>query len=110
MFSLSPQEDRAVQAFKRRVLDFLGAQVISFSLFGSRARGEGGEESDVDILILLKEAPTKIRGRIFELAADILLELEIDISPLVMSQKQFEEMKKRERLLPQEIERDGIPL
>lgn len=110
MYSLTPQEERAVQAFKKRVLDFLGPQVVSFSLFGSRARGEGDEESDVDILVLLKEAPTKTRGHIFEIAADILVEYEIDISPLVMGQKQFEEMKKRERLLPQEIERDGIPL
>lgn len=107
---LSGQEQKALQDFKKRVLKEFGDQVLHFRLFGSRARGEGNEESDVDILVLMKEAPTKIRGRVFEIAADILLNYEIDISPLVMSQKQFEEMKSRERLLPMEIEKEGIPI
>lgn len=107
---LSSQERKAVEDFKKRVLQKFGIQALDFRLFGSRARGEGDEESDIDILVLLKEAPTKARGQIFEISADILLEYEIDISPLVMGQKQFEDMKKRERLLPLEIEKDGISL
>lgn len=110
MLPISAQEEKAIQRFKKRVLDLLGNKVIRFQLFGSRARGEGNEESDIDILILLKEASTQIRGQIFEITADILLEFDIDISPLVMDQKKFDDMLRRERLLPREIERDGITL
>ena len=110
MLSLTLQEKKATDEFKRRVLQKLGESVTRFCLFGSRARGEGDEESDVDILVLLKEAPTKLRSLVFEIAADIFLEYEIDISPLVMSDSHFLDMKKRERLLTSDIERDGIPL
>ena len=104
---LTPQEQAAIDAFKAEVLQRLGSQVVSFTLFGSRARGEGDEESDVDILVLLKEADSVSRRAVYELVADILLDYEIDISPLVLSQDHYEDMKKRERLLPLDIERDG---
>ena len=107
MLCLTSQEMKAVQAFKERLLKKYATEVLTLKLFGSRARGEGDENSDLDILVLLKEETSTIRNFTFELAADIFLEFEIDISPLVMSQNHFEDMKKRERLLPQEIERDG---
>ena len=110
MGHLTPQEKKALVRFKTRVQQVFGDQVVGFRLFGSRAREEGDENSDLDILVLLKEAPTSSRGQIFEIAADIFLECETHISPLVMSQAHFEEMKRRERLLPLEIERDGRPL
>ena len=107
MALLTQQEKMAVKTFKQRVQEEFENQVLLFRLFGSRARGEGDEASDVDILVLMQEAPARVRGQIFAIASDIFLEYEIEISPLVMSKKHFEEMKKRERLLPQDIERDG---
>lgn len=110
MHSLTPQEKKAALEFKKRAKKILGSNFLELLLFGSRARGEGNEESDVDILVLLNEAPASVRGRLFEIAADLLLEYEIDLSPLVMSKTHFEDMKRRERLLPLEIERDGKKL
>lgn len=107
---LSAQEKRAVLEFKKRLQTFEDLKIRDLKLFGSRARGAGDEHSDLDILVLLDEAPTKVRAEIFEMAADILLEFDIDISPLVMSFSHYEDMKRRERLLPQDIERDGHPL
>ena len=107
VYSLTPQEEKAVLAFKDRLLKEFGDRVVDLRLFGSRARGEGDEESDLDLLVLLKDDAAPRRSRIFEIAADILLEHEIDVSPLAMTEGHFEELKRRERLLPQEIERDG---
>lgn len=107
MTGLTAQEEKAIVAFKERVLKLFGDQIVGFRLFGSRARGEGNEESDIDVLVLLKEAPASVRGQVFEISADIFLEFEIDISPLVMSEHHYEDMKRRERLLPMEIEREG---
>lgn len=110
MKTLTAQEEAALAEFKRRVLETVADRVVGFRLFGSRARGEGDEESDLDVLVLLKEMRSDLRNRIIEIAADILVEYEIDVSPLVMSQDHFIDMKNRERLLPQEIERDGRPI
>ena len=110
MTHLSLQEEKALAEFKKRVRKALGDQVVSFTLFGSRARGEGHEESDLDILALLQERTSERRREIIHIASDIFLEYEIDISPLVLGQTEFQNLKDRELLIAQEIERDGIQL
>jgi predicted nucleotidyltransferase len=49
---------KAVDEFVERVLDKYSDRIDSIILFGSVARGEAKEESDIDILIKMK--PTSI--------------------------------------------------
>lgn len=74
MWHLSTQEQKAVDEFKRRVISALGPQVLSFTLFGSRARGEGHEESDLDILVLLRQQNRQAHDMVIDLASDLYLE------------------------------------
>ncbi len=110
MNPLTPREGKAISVFKERLQKNWGGKISRLCLFGSRARGEGSEDSDIDVLILLKEAPYSLRGQIFEIAADLLVEYDVEISPLVMSEAHFNDLKRRERLLPREIEKDSLPL
>ncbi|MBI3925640.1 MAG: nucleotidyltransferase domain-containing protein [Armatimonadetes bacterium] len=110
--SLSPLERRAAEDFAARVRRDLGDCVLDIRVFGSRARGEAREDSDLDIWVLLEEADGSIRRTVSDLATDLLLEedLPLVISPRVMSRDQHTQLVALERLLPAEIERDGIPL
>lgn len=62
-------------------------------LYGSYARGEETEESDIDILIIWKEKLSKGREIASEIATDILVKHDVLISPKVISSQKFEEMK-----------------
>ncbi|MBI4125785.1 MAG: nucleotidyltransferase domain-containing protein [Deltaproteobacteria bacterium] len=88
----------------------LGPILIKAVLFGSRARGEGHESSDVDILVLVKTMDTSTKHLVWDAAEDIFLETGIDISPLVITQEKFERWRRLERLLPREIEKEGVVL
>ena len=57
-------------------------------LFGSVARGEDSEESDIDILIVSPIAD-KIKPEIHKIAMDIILEKDEVISPRLMTEEQF---------------------
>ena len=57
-------------------------------LFGSVARGEDSEESDIDILIVSQIAD-KIKPEIHKIAMDIILEKDEVISPRLMTEEQF---------------------
>jgi predicted nucleotidyltransferase len=52
MGAISPHEQQAIEAFKARATHYLAERLLEMRLFGSRARGEGHEDSDIDLLIL----------------------------------------------------------
>lgn len=57
-------------------------------LFGSVARGEDNEESDIDILIVSPNADD-LRYKINRIAVDIILEKDEVISPHLMTEEHF---------------------
>jgi len=82
---------------------------IKFKIFGSKATGKFDEESDIDILILLPcEVNEKIREQVIDIVFDIDLEFDTNISPLVLSQKEWENLY----LLPIHyfVEKEGVLL
>lgn len=67
-------------------------KIIRIILFGSVARGDDTEESDIDILIISdewEEIDSLITDEVFK----VVLDKEELISPYVLSQKQFDETK-----------------
>ncbi len=79
-------------------------------LFGSRARGEGSSTSDIDLLVLLREESFRVQKEILDDAAEIVLELGINLSPCVMGIESLERLRGLERLFARDIDREGIPL
>ena len=57
-------------------------------LFGSVARGDDSEDSDIDILIVSPVA-CEIKPKIHKLAVDIIIEKDEVISPRLMSEEEF---------------------
>jgi predicted nucleotidyltransferase len=67
---------------------------VKFKIFGSKATGKYDEESDVDILILLPcEVDEKIREQVIDIIFDIDLEFDTNISPLILSQKEWRNLR-----------------
>ena len=64
----------------RRVLERYKDKIDSIILFGSVARGEAKEDSDIDVLIVVKKEDFKLRRALIGVAFDILLETGKDIS------------------------------
>ena len=59
--------------------------------FGSRVRGEIGEDSDLDVCVVLDELDWEKRTRISDLAWEIGFERDRLISTVVFSKEQFEQ-------------------
>ena len=100
-----------IDAFVAGVRARFGPRAARIRLFGSYARGEAGEESDVDCLVLLDRVDREDDRAITDLAADLIWQRDgVVISPMVMSAADFEAWKARERATPLAIEREGIDL
>ncbi|PYQ98087.1 MAG: hypothetical protein DMF94_17730 [Acidobacteria bacterium] len=103
--------ETTLHAFLAGVRERFGLRVAEIRLFGSYARGDATEDSDVDCLILLDRVDQNDDRAITSLAADLTWQIAgVVVSPMTMSVAEFEAWKALERRTPLEIEREGIPL
>ena len=79
-------------------------------MFGSCARGEMREDSDVDVAVVLRAVEGRTKRDVIDLAASIGLEHDVLLSPTVLDRETFERWRAQERLLVMDIEREGLPL
>jgi predicted nucleotidyltransferase len=85
-----------------------GGCLLRLRLFGSYARGEANEDSDVDVFVLLDEVSKEDYRAVVDLAAGVTADCLLQISPLVFSVARYEEWKRGERAIVLDIEREGI--
>jgi len=107
--SLSDNERMALSRVKERLRRQFGVKRLA--LFGSLARGEADEESDVDLLVLTSRPLNRAeRHLITDLVCDVNLEYGTNLSTLVIDEESWE--RGLVSLLPirQAIEQDGVPL
>ncbi len=107
---LSPLETAAIAEFVAAARALLGADLHEIRLFGSRARGEGDEESDVDLAFIVTTAGRARRREIYDLAYDIGLRTGIDLAPMLIERDRLATLRARERLFAAELDRDGVVL
>jgi predicted nucleotidyltransferase len=107
---IDDKRKKELEDLKRRLRRLLGSQAFKMVLFGSRAREDYGEDSDVDMAIRVRGLTREMKRRILGKVAEIELEHLLPISLLVFSEDEFEHLKKRERRIAIDIEREGIPL
>jgi predicted nucleotidyltransferase len=105
---LPPTTSAAVAEFSERVRARFGARLNRLALFGSHARGQASEDSDVDVLVVVEELTSADARAIDAIVGDILTRADVLLSPLVLSAARFGELRARERRLVAEIDRDGI--
>lgn len=103
---------QAAERLKARLVQLYPADLDEVRVYGSRARGDAHEESDLDVLILTRGDVNRIDSEVFRATRLVLEELgyPFPISPLVMSRAHFDELLRRERLFAQTVLKEGVPV
>jgi len=107
---LSKEESEALEKFTRGVRSLLGDNLLILKLFGSKVRGDFSDESDIDILLVVKEITSKLRDKIFDLLLDIDLEYDPRISLLILSEYEYQRNAEMGSPFIAGIERDGVSI
>lgn len=104
--------NKTIKDFINQVRELLGDRVKQIILYGSYARGDYNDSSDVDIMILTDlsfEEIEKYRDDISDIAFDIELETGIILSPIV---KNIDKYNARVDIVPfyANIQKEGVVL
>lgn len=107
--NLSSAQNLALTELRQRLAEeFAVSEVI---LFGSVARGEGDEESDIDLLLLTEKSLTRIeRHQITDMIFEVNLKYNTNFSTLVVDQDSWKSGTISVLPIRGEILKDGVPL
>lgn len=107
--ALPPNVRRALESLKARLIAHFGAQFYQLRLFGSHARGEQHEESDVDVLILFETEQWGWDDEVlFREIAKVDVEERLWLSAMTLSKRKYEQMLTDETGIALAIEEEGI--
>lgn len=108
MPNLKPNELEALGKLKEvLVRDF---RLVELRLFGSKARGDSDPESDIDVLVILKEVDRGIRKRVSVLCCDLSIDHHVVITPILYSLTEFNSRHTRATPFYRNVEREGVPV
>ncbi len=107
---LSPAEWSTLERYVDKVRSLYGARIHKVLLFGSRVRGEGHEESDLDLAVIITAGELHLRRELCDIATELWLETEIKISPLVFSIEEFALLLRIRRGIAVAIHEEGVAL
>lgn len=105
---LQENEQAALRALKEQLSRKFN--LVDFRLFGSKARGEGTSESDVDVMIEIEGCDYEIKSQIYDMVFDINLENDTFISTTIFSKQEIEEGPMSESPIYKAIQREGVPV
>ena len=78
--------------FTKRIEDYFGASLIKVLLYGSYARGDNTDNSDIDIMILTSLSDkeiSEIENDVYDIAYDFLMNYGVDISVIIKNEEIF---------------------
>ena len=99
-----------LERYKEAVSQILGERLKRIILYGSYARGDFKQDSDMDIMILADIQPEEISNladRIYDITYDFEVKYEMEINPSIQSIQVYEQWK---GVYPffMNIEKDGV--
>jgi predicted nucleotidyltransferase len=105
--SITPQQLAALREIKRRLLET--CEIKALVLYGSFARGQADEESDVDLLVVTARPLTRLeRHEITNVVFEVNLQYDTNFSTLVVDVKSWETGIISVLPIRDEIIRDGV--
>jgi len=110
-FSDAPFSDAVREALgtaKARLREIYGDRLTRLIVYGSQARGEAHDDSDVDLMIVLggEVDPDEEARRTSSLVMQVAGTYGVALSPIHLSEEHF----RRDRPLPRAARREGISL
>jgi uncharacterized protein len=78
---MTDRDSRMLAEFRRRLPDDIQPQMRAILVYGSRARGDAAEDSDLDVVALVEDKTPEIERRLDDIAYDVMWDF--DFAPIM---------------------------
>jgi len=85
-------------------------KLVEFSVFGSRARGDAMEDSDMDVFIEVENLDKDLKERVQDAAWEVGFENFMVISPLIFTRDELENSPLRSSPIVRVIKEEGAQI
>jgi len=106
----SAQAATALQAYVRTLQGRFGARLVDVLLFGSQARGDAADGSDIDVMVILDHPAEHDLSEARGLAFDIWLTYRVLLSIRAFSRRGWQELGAMHSLFYRNVTREGVSL
>lgn len=103
---MKPEDYEVAKELEKRLSEVV--PLIDFKVFGSRARGEADEYSDMDVFIEVESIDKELKGLIRSVVWEVGFKYSIYISPLIFTRYEIENSPLRASPIVKNINEEGV--
>lgn len=107
---LTKNEEDKVTELGKRIKSLLKDQLVLLEVFGSKVRGGFAPDSDIDILLVVKNKDRQLKTKLYNILFDIDPYYEYRISLIIYSTFEYEQNVKLKSTFVENIQKEGIRL
>jgi predicted nucleotidyltransferase len=100
---LTEREQRAVRAYVDALRSQHDGSILTIAFFGSKARGDGEPDSDIDVLVVTERDDWRLWWDLVTVAAEVSLEYDVLLDPHVIGRERWAKMAQEHDPLWQNI-------
>jgi len=105
---LTEKERKIIEKFKKRIEERFSGEIVNIVVFGSKARGDATEESDIDIIVVTSFDDWRKGDKIREIGYELDEEIGYTLSIQIISQSHIEYLRNNNFQFIKNIEQEGI--
>ncbi|MBI5970425.1 MAG: nucleotidyltransferase domain-containing protein, partial [Deltaproteobacteria bacterium] len=93
-----------------RIKEALSDNLMALEVFGSKVRGDFDAESDIDVFVLVRTFTPDVMTAVAAISSDISINCGVLISPVVLSNDEYEKNSRLNTFFFQELKSCGVLL
>ena len=108
MLTLHPEEQRWLDEYRKMLNERHSGTVLRMVIYGSKARGDAREDSDLDVMVVVRNEATALKRPLRRIGYDLAATSWAVPSIMAYTQAEWDRLKDLRSAYRESVERDGV--
>ena len=108
MLTLHPEEQAWLDEYREALNERHSGTVLRMVIYGSKARGDAREDSDLDVLVIVRNEATALKRLLRRIGYDLAAASWTVPSIMAYTQGEWDRLKDLRSAYRESVERDGV--